>query len=427
MICLAVLTDITIAQSVKRYTGTMMLPSDLDQIKGVVNRYNVGGEGYYDYYEDAEENRVKHGKFYLKAKGYDIKGSYSHGKKEGLWTITHPDEKGYIKTFYNSLKITYNNDVLCGPCEYITKSTQGQLATVTITCNFNNGILTGDASVLYKFDSNSKTSECHGKIDPKGLLHGNWIITDKGGIEIVQKRLYYKGAIVFIEEKDYSTGENTVCYSAFENLKKAPELDQISDTIINGQNCIVYNNLIAIKTTSYRYPSHVRSSVFCIIDDFPDSMGYSVLLSQQRDSWGYAYSSMLYEEMVKKQVNDVENQEVSITDEKQREDSNEVFQVVEEMPDFPGGTTKLTEYLAQNIEYPQEALVKCIQGRVFVNFIVEPDSTITNVSVVRSLGYGCDEEALRVVKMMPKWKPGKQHGKNVRVGYILPINFKLPK
>ena len=103
----------------------------------------------------------------------------------------------------------------------------------------------------------------------------------------------------------------------------------------------------------------------------------------------------------------------------------EIFQIVEEMPDFPGGVAKLSEYLQKNIKYPQMARESGIQGRVFVNFVVEPDGSVSNVKVLRSLGGGCDEEAMRVVKAMPKWKPGKQRGKAVRVSYILPVNFKL--
>ena len=103
----------------------------------------------------------------------------------------------------------------------------------------------------------------------------------------------------------------------------------------------------------------------------------------------------------------------------------EIFTIVEEMPEFPGGMQKLADYLAKNIKYPQMARESGIQGRVFVNFVVEPDGHVSNVNVMRSLGGGCDEEAMRVVKAMPKWKAGKQRGKPVRVSYILPVNFKL--
>jgi protein TonB len=103
----------------------------------------------------------------------------------------------------------------------------------------------------------------------------------------------------------------------------------------------------------------------------------------------------------------------------------EIFTVVESMPEFPGGTGELYKYLGQSIKYPPLAKESGIQGRVFVNFVVEPDGSISNVKVLRGIGGGCDEEAVRVVESMPSWKPGKQRGKAVRVSYNLPIKFTL--
>lgn len=103
----------------------------------------------------------------------------------------------------------------------------------------------------------------------------------------------------------------------------------------------------------------------------------------------------------------------------------EIFQIVEEMPEYPGGDKKLLEYVAKSVKYPQIARESGIQGRVFVNFVIEPDGSVSNVKVLRGIGGGCDEEAMRVIKSMPKWKPGKQRGKAVRVTYTLPVNFKL--
>jgi TonB family protein len=105
--------------------------------------------------------------------------------------------------------------------------------------------------------------------------------------------------------------------------------------------------------------------------------------------------------------------------------NDSIYQIVEEMPQFPGGEKAMMEYVAKNVKYPQEAKDKEIQGRVFVGFIVEKDGSVNEVKVLRSIGGGCDEEAVRVVKAMPKWKPGKQKGEPVRVSYMMPINFKL--
>ena len=116
---------------------------------------------------------------------------------------------------------------------------------------------------------------------------------------------------------------------------------------------------------------------------------------------------------------------VPVEVEEEEVQEQEIFQIVEEMPSYPGGEQKLMEYVAKNIKYPQIARETGIQGRVFVGFVVEPDGSVSNVKVLRGIGGGCDEEAMRVVKSMPKWKPGKQRGKAVRVSYMLPVNFKL--
>ncbi len=106
-------------------------------------------------------------------------------------------------------------------------------------------------------------------------------------------------------------------------------------------------------------------------------------------------------------------------------EEQQIFQVVENMPEFPGGRAALMKYLASNIKYPPYAKEAGIQGRVFINFVVERDGSITAVKVLRGIGGGCDEEAVRVVKAMPKWKPGMQRGKPVRVSFNLPVKFTL--
>ena len=102
-----------------------------------------------------------------------------------------------------------------------------------------------------------------------------------------------------------------------------------------------------------------------------------------------------------------------------------IFMVVEQMPFFPGGQGALMKYLAEHIKYPELAKESGIQGRVFINFVVEPDGSIDHVKVLRGIGGGCDEEAVRVVKSMPRWIPGKQRGKPVRVSFNLPVKFTL--
>jgi TonB family protein len=99
------------------------------------------------------------------------------------------------------------------------------------------------------------------------------------------------------------------------------------------------------------------------------------------------------------------------------------YPVVDKVPSFPGGDEARQNFIKKNIKYPEEALKKDIRGTVFVNFFVQIDGTVTDVKIKRGIGGGCDEEALRVVKMMPKWTPGEVKGKKVKVAFILPIKF----
>ena len=103
----------------------------------------------------------------------------------------------------------------------------------------------------------------------------------------------------------------------------------------------------------------------------------------------------------------------------------QVFTIVEEMPSFPGGESKLFEYLGKNVKYPQMATDMGISGVVYVTFVVDEHGKVKDPKVLRGIGGGCDEEAIRVVKNMPTWEPGKQRGKPVRVQYNLPIRFTL--
>ncbi|MCQ2297670.1 MAG: energy transducer TonB [Bacteroidales bacterium] len=115
---------------------------------------------------------------------------------------------------------------------------------------------------------------------------------------------------------------------------------------------------------------------------------------------------------------------VEVTEE-EVEKEEEIFVFVEENPSFPGGEEELYKYLRENIKYPQLARENNIEGKVFVQFVVEKNGSISNVKILKDIGSGCGAEAVRVVKAMPKWKPGKQRGSAVRAQFSLPISFKL--
>lgn len=123
----------------------------------------------------------------------------------------------------------------------------------------------------------------------------------------------------------------------------------------------------------------------------------------------------------KKSIKNENPQKIKAID---KEDDN-VYEIVDEMPEFPGGDSALFEFLYGNLKYPEEARRDSIQGLAVVGFIVEKDGNITNFKVLRSIGGGTNHEIVGVINLMPKWIPGKENGENVRVNYALPVRFKL--
>jgi len=117
--------------------------------------------------------------------------------------------------------------------------------------------------------------------------------------------------------------------------------------------------------------------------------------------------------------------EVIAQPEPPKEEETKVFDVVEQMPSFPGGQAALMSYLNNNIKYPQIAMENGVQGRVVCTFVVERDGSITDIRVVRGVDPSLDKEAIRVLKSMPHWIPGKQNGSAVRVKFTVPVTFKL--
>jgi len=127
------------------------------------------------------------------------------------------------------------------------------------------------------------------------------------------------------------------------------------------------------------------------------------------------------------ETDDDEEIEEQVIQEEEQEDEkeDEIFVFVEDQPTFPGGDEARIKYLQDNIHYPEMAKESGIQGTVYVTFVVEKDGRISNVKILRGIGGGCDEEAVRIIKNMPKWKPGKQRGRAVRAQFNMPIRFVL--
>ena len=105
--------------------------------------------------------------------------------------------------------------------------------------------------------------------------------------------------------------------------------------------------------------------------------------------------------------------------------NEKVFDVVEQMPEYPGGMQALFEFLKENIKYPEDAQKQKVEGRVLAKFVIETDGSISDIEVVKNAFPSLDAEAVRVIQAMPKWIPGRQKGQAVRVKFVMPINFSL--
>ena len=114
-----------------------------------------------------------------------------------------------------------------------------------------------------------------------------------------------------------------------------------------------------------------------------------------------------------------------VVQEEEEESAQQIFTVVEKQPEYPGGTAELFKYLSKAIKYPVIAQENGIQGRVVCSFVVNRDGSIVDIQVMRGVDASLDKEAVRVISEMPKWKPGEQRGKPVRVRFILPVQFRL--
>ncbi|MEM1136620.1 MAG: energy transducer TonB [Bacteroidota bacterium] len=122
-----------------------------------------------------------------------------------------------------------------------------------------------------------------------------------------------------------------------------------------------------------------------------------------------------------------ETEEIAIEEfvEEEEEKPEEIFMIVEDPAEPIGGYSAFYAFVGENLHYPRKALEVAVGGKVYVKFIVDKDGSLTNLEVVRGIGYGCDEEAIRVLSKAPKWKPGKQRGRNVKQQMIIPIVFKM--
>lgn len=224
-------------------------------------------------------------------------------------------------------------------------------------------------------------------------------------------------------------------YIKFENDEEYREYRkrQNTITIIGVSIFLLFGIIGTINQRSHKEESNAEATEEMAITQSSDVESFSEQLVSQSDleMMGEGTEDLtmdqynIIEEEVLTPMLEEEIVEEDLAPKTEEEDFSKqrIYDIVEKMPSFQGGEVELMEYIAQNIRYPQEALESGIHGRVFVSFVVEPNGSISNVKVLRGIGYGCDEEAMRVVKTMPKWTPGERRGKPVRVAVTIPVNF----
>lgn len=422
----------------KKYLFILIMPAIWNNLSAQLKTYSgefEEGRATYTYKESSDGERIYHGKFSFDGGlNRSITGTYINGKKNGEWI--YKDYK-YNNKFQRTE--TYNNGILDGKwewIEYIEEHTGGRLTggiKRTIIGkeikNYKQGKLHGvyerdnDGSVISatynegklvgKFDYNDRYKKITGKFDSQGYPTGIWIRKEYNS---TNKYFFYKGICYKSIKINDQTGK--IEHKEPEN---APDDLVLSDSIVQVIRSSAGGSLL-IDGNKFRYDIFYENLYYDIDnDEFIDFKNCHRLCSKSMIQ-AYDRSENRDEtqstEIVEFKDESTEPEVMVVEDEKP-------YEAVEQMPTFPGGETELMKFIRDNLKYPVIAQENGIQGRVILRFVVSKTGAIDNVTVLRSLDPTCDKEAIRVVKSMPKWIPGKQNGNNVPVYFTLPVVFKL--
>ena len=219
--------------------------------------------------------------------------------------------------------------------------------------------------------------------------------------------------------------------------KKSPEADVTRKSGLYLNIGLVISLLVVITAFEWRfYDDGALADLGQVSDDFEEMLDIPAT-EQPPPPPPKIQQPEIIEVPDEEEIEEIEvNLDVEITEEKaieaivfeepvEEEVADEVFTIVEQQPEYPGGMGAFYQYVQKKLKYPSQARRMGIEGKVFVQFVVDKSGKITEVIAVKGIGAGCDQEAVRVIKSSPKWKAGKQRGKAVKVRMILPITFKL--
>lgn len=394
---------------------TLAVQSCMSQTLKTYSGMYEGGKATYTYYEDENGERVKHGKFSYSNinKGIGVgggmsvsyattisaSGNYKDGLKDGKWTYKNKTAGGGV--VFSDFSAIVN---------YMDGHMEGTLTNKGTTFQMKNNRITGQVRKVKKTQNEDWTMS--GQFDEDGFPDGTWTKNYKSyGNLYVDIEKYVHGILVAKQTKNESTGEIT--RYEFENADPQEYLAQYKqgkDSTIVGN--IICQEKIYFKQGENNY-SHLEDGLM------PEVFGVEIrtIVEKIKEERGFGSEQETYD--------GVPFKEIVVVGKNEAPNEGKVFDIVEQMPQFSGGEEKLNEYLSTHIQYPKEAMEKGIQGRVIVAFVVNRDGSISDPKVARRIDPALDKEALRVINSMPRWTPGKQNGKNVRVNYTLPIYFRL--
>lgn len=375
------------------------------------------GQATYTYYEDENGERIKHGKFtYNKAdKGIGVgggmsvsyattisaSGNYKNGMKDGEWTYINKTTGGGI-TFSDFSAVV----------NYVDGRMEGALNNAETTFQMKNNRITGQVKKAKKTQNEDWTMS--GQFDEEGFPDGTWSKSYKSyGNLYVDTEKYVHGLLIAKQTKNESTGKIT--RYEFDDVNPQEFLDAYKP----GKDSTIVGKLICQEKSYFKQGegnySHLEDGLM------PEVFGAEIrtIVESIKKERGFGSESE------QEKYEGIPFKEIVVIGKIEAPDEGEVFDIVEQGPQFPGGKEKLMEYLSTHMQYPEEAINKGIQGRVTVIFVVNRDGSISDARLLRSLDPSCDEEALRVINNMPRWIPGQQGGKVVRTRYSLPLTFRF--
>lgn len=247
------LMTVVSAQTIKKYSGQMSKPKWIEELFEDADPYDT--KGFYSYYEDANENRIINGDFMISYKTgvldgvdrYEIKGSFSHGKRDGKWEMKAKLLNGKYAQNY-LYQFNYKDGVLNGPFHFYSSETEN----VEIIGQFANGVISGKVIIKQHCWIGKCYTQVEGQVNDKGNPHGIWTEKDVSEKAIPKEvtRLYYDGNLVYRREKDLSSGDIAYTYSFSDEIRVPADTVKITDTIIKGQEYLKVGAMICGKNTN---------------------------------------------------------------------------------------------------------------------------------------------------------------------------------